>query len=212
MNNIEALKLLTMIQLEYPNDLRLSDDELENKVKMWAVLLKDYSYPEAEQGLFTYMSLQSANYAAHAPTAGQILDCINRNKNNVEQTMNGLEAWALVSLAIRNANYHAEEEFDKLPAIVQKAVGSPATLREWASMDSNTVHSVEQSNFMRTYDAVAKRVREDAKLPPEYRMPIEQQTTALLIEEQKTDNGERASAEEIDEMIRGLAEKMEVKR
>lgn len=206
----ETKKVIAVVTATFPMLFQKYDKGmLDLLVESWRMSLEDYTYEQVSTGLKLFLK---ADTSGMPPTPAMIIDQITKHSNTIEHTMNGLEAWALVSLAIRNSNYHSEEEFDKLPAIVQKAVGSPATLREWASMDSNTVHSVEQSNFMRTFDAVAKRVREDAKLPPEYRMPIEQQTTALLIEEQETDNGERASAEEIDEMIRGLAEKMEVKR
>lgn len=32
----------------------------------------------------------------------------------------------------RNSGYHAEEEFARLPELIQKAVSSPGQLREWA--------------------------------------------------------------------------------
>jgi hypothetical protein len=76
-----------------------------------------------------------------------------------------MEAWSLVSNAIKNGYYGAEEEFAKLPEVVQKAVGTPANLRAWAHTDEASIENVVQSNFMRTYRTVVKRETEYAKMP-----------------------------------------------
>ena len=77
------------------------------------------------------------------------------------------EAWGMVAKAIRNSAYGSREEFEKLPSAIRRIVGSPSQLREWAQMDSETVHSVVASIFQRSYKVVAQREREIAKLPPE---------------------------------------------
>lgn len=52
---------------------------------------------------------------------------------NTPKQLNELEAWSLVEKAIRNSIYNSQEEFSKLPPLVQKAVGSPNVLRLWAA-------------------------------------------------------------------------------
>ena len=83
--------------------------------------------------------------------------------------MTEAEAWGIVAKALRNSTYGAREEFERLPATIKRLVGSPQQLREWASMDSETVHSVVASNFQRSYKAIAQREKEIAKLPPDVR-------------------------------------------
>ncbi len=70
------------------------------------------------------------------------------------------ESWALVRKAVANSNYHAKKEFDKLPAVVQKAVGCPQNLAEWAMMDIDTFESVQQSQFLRAFRAAEARQHE----------------------------------------------------
>lgn len=77
------------------------------------------------------------------------------------------EAWGMVAKALRNSTYGSREEFEKFPPVIKRIVGSPAQLREWGAMDSETVHSVVASNFQRSYKAIAQREREIAKLPPD---------------------------------------------
>ena len=63
--------------------------------------------------------------------------------------MTAQEAWNLVARAIRNSGYESRKEYDNLPPDIQRLVGSPEQLRDWAMMDSSTVHSVVASNFQR---------------------------------------------------------------
>lgn len=106
------------------------------------------------------------------PTIADLRAKANEVVERPAEEMSELEAWALVRKAIGNSNYHAEEEFARLPKVCRIAVGSPANLREWAMMDSDQVATVEQSHFIRNYRTAAKRMTEDRKLPPAFRERI----------------------------------------
>lgn len=84
------------------------------------------------------------------------------------------EAWNLIAAAVRNSGYEAAQEFAKLPPVLQRIVGSPATLREWACMDSETLHSVVASNVQRSYKAISARERELEMLPGDVRQIVKQ--------------------------------------
>ena len=75
------------------------------------------------------------------------------------------EAWNLVAKAIRNSAYDSREEYDKLPKDIQRLVGSPNQLRDWALMDSDTVHSVGASNFQRSFSTRQKADNDFKALP-----------------------------------------------
>lgn len=75
------------------------------------------------------------------------------------------EAWNLVAKAIRNSAYDSREEYDRLPREIQRLVGSPNQLRDWALMDSETVHSVVASNFQRSFAARQKADNDFKALP-----------------------------------------------
>ena len=51
-------------------------------------------------------------------------------------------------------------------------VGHPSQLREWASMDTGTVQSVVQSNFMRGYRARQESEKRLAAMPSEIRAKL----------------------------------------
>lgn len=61
------------------------------------------------------------------------------------------EAWAMVRDGIRNGTYGAAEEFAKFPPEIQRAVGDPMALSEWAMLSSDEVETVIHSQFLRSY-------------------------------------------------------------
>ena len=96
------------------------------------------------------------------------------------------EAFNLIAKAASNANYGAKEEFEKLPKELQRLVGSPNRLREWALMDTQTFQTVVGSNVMRSYRAIAKSTKETQMLPPSVRQLIEQTMQSKLMLEEST--------------------------
>ena len=129
----------------------------------WYGLLKDLDYKLLSFGLKKYMQTEWKE-----PSIAALRQC---TQSLVSQSteLNETEAWEKVSRAIRNSEYHAEEEFARLPELIQKAVSSPGQLREWAlseNVDGRWL-SVVQSNFQRTYRAEVQREQERRKLSPD---------------------------------------------
>lgn len=93
-----------------------------------------------------------------------MIDRLQRRREGRE--LGELDAWSMVSKALRNSTYHAEEEFAALPPVLQRTVGNPSNLKEWAGMEMDTVNSVIQSHVVRNYRVAVKSMRDDAKIPP----------------------------------------------
>ena len=129
----------------------------------WYGLLKDLDYKLLSFGLKKYMQTEWKE-----PSIAALRKCANSIAPQSTE-LNETEAWEKVSKAIRNSGYHAEEEFARLPELIQKAVSSPGQLREWALSENvdGTWWSVVQSNFQRTYRAEVQREQERRKLSPD---------------------------------------------
>lgn len=149
--------LLASMKAAYPSDKFIPD---EDAAKIWYQLLKDLEYPRLSMALQKHMMT-----SPYPPTIADL----RKNAVPEQEHMSDLAAWALVRQAISNSSYHSEEEFRKLPPLIQKAIGNPANLREMASMDVQTVNSVEQSNFLRVYRATVSREKELLQLSPSMR-------------------------------------------
>lgn len=164
MQREDVVKVLMMIQAAYPN---YKPQDKTIAVNTWYMMLKDYEYSVVEAALKMYIATDTSGFA---PAIGQIIDKIKSVTSPNE--LNGMEAWSLVSKALRNGYYGAEQEFEKLPVTVQKAVGSPDNLRNWAQSDSKAIETVIQSNFIRTYETELKRQNEELKIPADVRQLI----------------------------------------
>ena len=195
MTKNEVVKLLMTIQAFYPNY------QVENKeftINAWYSIIGDCDYKPMEKALRAYITTDTSGFA---PSIGQLINKLHEVQS--PQELNEMEAWLLVSKALRNGTYGAVEEFNKLPPLVQKAVGSPDNLRNWAQTDSESIENVVQSNFMRTYMTVVNRAKEYRKMPKDIQALIEstnkssysaqissknQQTIKLSLEDNKSQN------------------------
>lgn len=120
----------------------------------------------------------------YPPTPADINKQISRlRKGNSDSLPSAEESWAMVRKAVRNAGYHAEEEFEKLPEIVQKAIGTPQNLAAWAMMEIDAFETVQKSHFTRLYNGLVERERSEERLPRNIRSVIESARTNNAVEQ-----------------------------
>ncbi len=159
----ETVKLIAVIIEVYPRFMDGRD--MENTATLWQKIFSADAYAEVETAFFAFVSTDEKGFP---PAPGAIRAMLNKLKQPEGETTEA-EAWGMVQKATRNSIYNADQEFKALPEEIQRCVGSPSTLREWAIMDSETLNTVVASNFMRSYRARAVQVREMQKLPPAVR-------------------------------------------
>ena len=156
----EIIMIMTYTYSNYrPTDVKATVD-------IWASILAPYQFEGIKAALHAYILSDTKGFA---PSPGQLIDQIPVKKFDMTE----LEAWGIVNKAISNSNYHAKEEFDKLPPVIQKTLGRCDVLKEWASMENDTVQSVIQSNFIRNYRTVLQREKDIGKLPVKLRELLE---------------------------------------
>ena len=170
----DARKIIAVMLVSYPN-FKPIDTEL--MATTWADMLNEYSYEQVSVALKCYITTDTSGFA---PSIGQLIDKLKTVEQ--PQELNELQAWGLVRKAINNSGYNSEEEFAKLPPLVQKAVGTPGQLKQWGMSDIESIETVAQSNFMRTYRAVVKREDEVSRMPKEIRQLIQQNEPKITIE------------------------------
>lgn len=164
MTREQTQDFLAMIQGTYPN---FNPPNKTVAVNAWKLALDDYEEKAVHMAFKMYMQTNTSGFA---PAPGQIIDNIHKLTN--PQELNEMEAWSLVSKAIRNSGYNSVDEFAKLPPLVQKAVGLPDQLRTWA-LDENYNEEVAMASFQRTYKAELRRHEEIQKMPQNARNIIE---------------------------------------
>jgi hypothetical protein len=157
MTREETVKIIRIMCDCYPN---YKPNNLSETVDVWNMMLNNYSYEQVSVALKAYIN---SDISGFAPSIGQLIGKIQTISQ--PQELDGMTAWGLVSKALRNGTYGAVEEFNKLPPLVKQAVGMPDNLKNWATSDYQTIETVIQSNFLRTYETVVKRVNEINRMP-----------------------------------------------
>ncbi len=156
MDKAEAFNVLKVLKIAFPAFYRdYTVDDLEETAKMWATMLSDYSYTDVAQAVKATIATNK-----FPPTIAEVIEKIHILHDT---SMNELEAWSYINKAIRNSTYHALEEWEKLPAEVQRIV-SPDLLRTWAMTEDDGA-SVVQSHFSRCFRASQARKKEVDMLP-----------------------------------------------
>lgn len=179
MNREEMKAILAVMKAGYPNFYKgMTREEATNIINLWTTMFTDdpaHVVTEAVKSLMCTLKFP--------PTIADVKEKIAMITQPTQ--MSEMEAWNMVKSAI--SYYSAGETFERLPAILRKIVGSPNQLREWAVMEAETVNSVVQSNFMRSYKAVSAREKEMSMLPESTKQMIAGLTERMEI----TDGSDR---------------------
>lgn len=204
MTEAQFIPLAKGMKAVYADPKFLAD---KDAIMVWYALLKDLDYTAVSKAITEV--LRTSKFP---PTVADITERVHRDA--AKEDLSEMEAWDLVRRAMRNSIYHSEEEFDRLPDAVKKAIGSAANLREMATMDEDTVESVEQSHFVRSFRVITERrhAEEKAQLP-QFIRALEQKTLERLdaakpkaIEERPKviEAKEDIDFDSIEERIRGM--------
>lgn len=164
MGREDIKKVIGVMMSSYPN---YKPQDMKITVDIWYEMLQEYEASDVFMALKSYIASDTSGFA---PSIGQLINMIC--KTTKPQLMNEQEAWSLVRKALENGIYNSQREFDNLPDLVQKAVGSANQLHVWAS-DPDYDESVMSSNFMRSYRTICARQEEYNRMPKEVRARID---------------------------------------
>jgi hypothetical protein len=175
MTREETLAIMGVLKTAYPAFYRdMTRDGALQAVSLWTEM---FAGDDAQTVSAAVKALIKTRKEGYPPTIGEVSEKIRELTQGDGLTR--IQAWNLVAKACKNGIYGAEEEFAKLPPIVQKTVGSPNQLREWAMMDAETF-SVTGSHFQRSFETMQKREQELSLLPPDVRERLAGMTAGLL--------------------------------
>ena len=161
MTRDETIDLLSVLKAAYPNFYKdMTRRDADHVISLWFEMFKDEPAPLVILAVKRHIATDTKGFPPHI---GAIKDAIVKIQQPEEMTE--IEAWNMVRSAIRSYSWDAKEQFDKLPPVLQRLVGSPSQLVEWGQMDADAVSSVVASNFQRSYKARAAQEREFLALP-----------------------------------------------
>lgn len=161
MTKQETWKLIAVMRSAYPKTYeKFTEEDFEHLCSVMFMCLEEFSYQQAALGLKMFLMNDTKGFP---PVAGQIIEQIRKiTPKPIE--LDGLQAWNLVMKGIRNGTYGAKKEFNNLPELVQKTIGSPQYLRDEAS-NSGFNLDVAKGQFLKNYENTLKREAELSKIP-----------------------------------------------
>lgn len=177
MNRKELLGIFAILEANYePQFAKRSNLNKQAMVNLWEEHFRDKDYELVKAAVNAYISTDTTGFV---PNVGQINEHI-RNLTQQDR-MTEQEAVALIMKAARNGVYGAEEEFKKLPPILQRLAGSPEQIRVWARMEEDEINTVVASNLMRSYRAISQKEEMRQTLPSDVKALLEQATEKMSV-------------------------------
>ena len=199
MTRDDTLDLLSILKAAYPNFYRdMTRKDADQVISLWFEMFKDEPVELVALAVKAHISTDKKGFPPHI---GAIKDAIVKIQQPDEMTE--IEAWNIVRSAIRSYSWDAKEQFDKLPPVLQRLVGSPNQLMEWGQMEADEVATVVASNFQRSYKARAAKEREFMALPSAVQQTMTQIAAGMKMPELPS---EASFEEKRQEQLRRLSE------
>lgn len=156
MTKEETKVILNAMMIAYPN---YKPSDIRGTIQLWASMFESVPLPAVESALRIYISTDRSGFA---PTIGKLLGIL---QDATKPELTATEAWSLVRKAIRNGIYGSKEEFEKLPPVIQRAVGSEKSIEMWARVGADEVETVIQSQFIKAYKSATLQENMTAAIP-----------------------------------------------
>lgn len=165
----EIIQVLTLLAGNYESFVKRTetDEQVEIMINTWQECLGDLDYKLVLQAV-----KKTIIESPYPPTIHEI------RKNAIELVSpttqkTAIEAWNEALYMINNGLYMTEEQFNQHSPEVRKFFGSVNQVRQLSMLDSNTINSVTKGQFLKQYDVLVQREREDKMLPAPMKEMIE---------------------------------------
>ena len=133
-------------------------------LKLWAEMFANDDVALVAAAVKCHIASDRGGYPPHIGAIKNEMAALTRPAG-----LDAAQAWELVRRAVSNSGYDSQEEYNRLPEEVRRAVGSPGQLYQWSQMDSSTFHSVVSSHFRKTWEAREAKRRQEALVPEDVR-------------------------------------------
>lgn len=165
MTRDETVAILGILKTSYPNFYRnMTKEELISTIDLWTEM-----FAHENSQLVTAAVKNLINTFKFPPTIADVKEAMY--KLTEQETETPVEIWNQIKGAIRNSAYGSYEEYQKLPELAQRFVGSPNQLREWA-LSSDYNDGVVKGQFFKQIEILKDRKKEEKLMLPEVKEMI----------------------------------------
>lgn len=167
MNRTEMVQIITLLAGNYETIANKSQQQKELMLNTWYECLGDLDYKLVLQAV-----KKTIIESPYPPTICEI------RKNAIEfvnptTQKTGIEAWNEAIKMISNGLYMTEEQFNNYSPEVKRFFGSVNQVRQLAMVDMETINTVTKGQFLKQYDILVQRDKEEKLLPAPMKEMIE---------------------------------------
>lgn len=166
MNETETASVLTTLRVAYPGFYnKITSEEAKVTIKLWADLFANDDYDVVMIALKALIT----NHSGYPPDIATLRHHIDEMILAASGEPTDEDLWHSLQEAAANGTYHFRSEFDKLPPILKRYVGTPKTLYELAQTEETTFNTVNKSLFLKEIRSIRERIRFENQTPPQVR-------------------------------------------
>lgn len=163
MNKAETIQVITLLAGNYDSIAKKDSMQKQLMVNTWLECLGDLDYKLVLQAV-----KKTIIESPYPPTIHEI------RKNAVEMInpstqRTAIEAWNEAYKMICNGLYMTEEQFEQHSPEVKRFFGDVRQVKEQALVDTDIVNSVTKGQFLKQYEVIVNREKEQKLLPQSMR-------------------------------------------
>lgn len=167
MKRSETIQIIALLAGNYESIANKTNSQKQLMVNTWQECLGDLEY-----NLILQAVKKTIIESPYPPTIHEI------RKNAIElinptTKKTGIEAWNEAIGMISNGLYMTEEQFNNHSPEVKRFFGSVNQIKQLAMVDMETINTVTKGQFLKQYDILLQRDREEKILPEPMKEMIE---------------------------------------
>lgn len=162
MTREETASMLTILKTAYPSfysKMKARDGELT--LELWSEMFRNDPVEIVKFALYKLIEVHNGFPPDIADVKAKAREIISASTGEPTDE----ELWIILKKAIKNGIYDAREEFEKLPPVLQRYCGSPETIRELATGDTDILNTVTHGQFMKQIGTMRERQKFEDELP-----------------------------------------------
>lgn len=177
MNKQETVQVITLLAGNYDSIARKDATQKQLMINTWQECLGDLDYKLILQAV-----KKTIIESPYPPTIHDI------RKNAIEMVdpstqKTAIEAWNEAYSMICSGLYMTQEQFEMASPEVKKFFGNVRQVKELAQTDLDTVNTVTKGQFLKQYEILVNREKEQKLLPPKMKEFIEQLAEKMSVKQ-----------------------------
>lgn len=187
MTREETASMLTLLRVTYPNFYgKMKNTDMQLILDLWAEMFIDEDVNIVKYALKELIATHTGFPPDIAAVKNKIKDLVSTANNEPTDE----ELWQILKRAASRGYYCSVEEYEKLPAVLKRFVGSPATLREYALIEADKFNTVVHGQFLKQIKVIKEREEYSQRMPADIKLLISAIHKPMIEEPKEPDYNE----------------------